>query len=56
MRLALVQGGLECYWDDTLIITEIQTRQRLDSDGTRWRVELPANGETTVAATFETRS
>ena len=56
VTLDLVQRGLDWYWDDTRIITESQKSQRLDSDGTRWRVELPANGETTVTATFETRS
>lgn len=56
VTLDLVQRGLDWYWDDTRIITESQKSQRVDSDGTRWRVELPANGETTVTATFETRS
>lgn len=56
VTLDLVQRGLDWYWDDTRIITESQKSQRVDSDGTRWRVELPANGEATVTATFETRS
>lgn len=51
----LVQRGLDWYWDDTRIITESRKSERLDSDGTRWRVTVPANGETTITATFETR-
>lgn len=56
VTLDLVQRGLDWYWDDTRIIVESQKSQRLDSDGTRWRLELPANGDLTVTATFETRS
>jgi hypothetical protein len=51
----LVQRGLDWYWDDTRIITESQKSERLDSDGTKWRVAVPANGEATITATFETR-
>ena len=28
---------------------------RLDADGVQWRVTVPANGDTTITATFETR-
>lgn len=55
VTLDLVQRGLDWYWDDTRILTESQKSERLDSDGTRWRAELPANGEATITATFETR-
>ena len=56
VTLDLVQRGLDWYWDDTRIVVESQKSRRLDSDGTRWRLELPANGDLTVTATFETRS
>lgn len=55
VTIDLVQRGLDWYWDDTRIITESRKSERLDSDGTRWRVTVPANGETTITATFETR-
>jgi len=55
VTIDLVQRGLDWYWDDTRIITESQKSERLDSDGTKWRVTVPANGEATITATFETR-
>ena len=55
VTLDLVQRGLDWYWDDTRILTESRKSERLDSDGTRWRIEVPANGEATITATFETR-
>lgn len=55
VTLDLIQRGLDWYWDETRIVAESQKSERLDSDGTRWRVELPANGEATITATFETR-
>ena len=55
VTLDLIQGGLDWYWDDTRIITESQKSVRRDSDGTQWRVTVPANGEVTLTATFETR-
>lgn len=55
VTLDLVQRGLDWYWDDTRIVTESQKSERLDSDGTKWRVAMPANGEVTITATFETR-
>lgn len=55
VTLDLVQRGLDWYWDDTRILKESRKSERLDADGTRWRVELPANGEETITATFETR-
>lgn len=55
VTIDLIQRGLDWYWDETRIITESRKSERIDSDGTRWRVELPANGEATITATFETR-
>jgi hypothetical protein len=55
ITLDLVQRGLDWYWSETRILSESQKSERLDSDGTRWRVTVPANGQTTITATFETR-
>ncbi|WP_411340461.1 DUF4139 domain-containing protein [Sphingopyxis sp. J-6] len=55
VTLDLRQRGLDWYWSETKIITESQKSERLDSDGTQWRVTVPANGEATITATFETR-
>ena len=48
----LVQSGL---WGDTRIEAESLKSERLSADDTRWRVPVPANGETTVTATFDSR-
>ena len=48
----LVQSGL---WGDVRIVQESQKSERLTADDLRWRVSVPANGETTVIATFDTR-
>jgi hypothetical protein len=48
----LVQSGL---WGDTRIVDESMKSQRLSADDARWRVTVPANGEATVTATFDTR-
>ena len=48
----LVQAGL---WGDTRIVDESMKSERLSADDARWRVNVPANGEATVTATFDTR-
>jgi hypothetical protein len=48
----LLQSGL---WGDTRIDTESMKSERLSADETRWRVPVPANGEATVTATFDSR-
>lgn len=55
VTLDLRQRGLDWYWAETKVITESQKSERLDADGVQWRVTVPANGETTITATFETR-
>lgn len=55
VTLELTQRGLDWYRSETRIISESQKSNRLDSDGTQWIVTIPANGETTITATFETR-
>jgi hypothetical protein len=48
----LIQSGL---WGDTRITQESQTSTRRSADEALWRVTVPANGEATVTATFDTR-
>jgi hypothetical protein len=48
----LIQSGL---WGDVRIAQESQKSVRRSADETMWRVTVPANGEATVTATFETR-
>lgn len=55
VTLDLMQRGLDWYWDETRVLKESRKSERLDSDGVKWRTEVPANGEVTVTATFETR-
>lgn len=49
----LVQAGLD--WTDTRITAESQKSERRDAGSTIWHVAVPANGATTVTATFDTR-
>lgn len=51
----LSQGGLDSWWKDTRILDESQPSERIDADEALWRVSVPANGEATLTATFETR-
>ncbi len=48
----LMQSGL---WGDTRIVQESIKSTRTAADDARWRVPVPANGEATVTATFDTR-
>ena len=48
----LVQAGL---WGDVRIESESLKSTRRSADETLWRVTIPANGETVVTATFDTR-
>lgn len=48
----LIQSGL---WGDTRIDAESMKSERLSADETRWRVPVPANGEATLTATFDSR-
>ena len=48
----LMQSGL---WGDTRIVQESQPSERRSADEALWRVAVPANGEATVTATFDTR-
>ena len=48
----LKQSGL---WGDTRIVSESQKSRRSSADDAVWQVTVPANGEATVTATFDTR-
>ncbi|HYW15536.1 MAG TPA: DUF4139 domain-containing protein [Allosphingosinicella sp.] len=48
----LIQAGL---WGDVRIVDESRKSTRRSADETMWRVTVPANGEATVTATFDTR-
>jgi hypothetical protein len=48
----LFQSGL---WGDTRTVDESLKSARPSADQVRWRVPVPANGETVVTATFDTR-
>ena len=48
----LQQLGL---WGDTRIITESQKSERINADLADWKVAVPANGDTQVTASFDTR-
>ncbi len=51
----LTQAGLENYGVDTRILSESQLSQRRSADEALWKVTVPANGEATVTAVFDTR-
>ena len=48
----LYQDGL---WGDTRIIEESVKSARATADQVGWRVQVPANGQAVVTATFDTR-
>jgi hypothetical protein len=51
----LSQAGLDSWWKDTRILSETQKSERVNADEALWMVSVPANGEATLTATFETR-
>jgi hypothetical protein len=48
----LIQAGL---WGDVRIVQESAKSNRRSADETLWRVTVPANGEASVTATFDSR-
>jgi hypothetical protein len=52
VTVKLLQQGL---WGDSRIKTESQNGSRPDSDSAMWSVTVPANGASTLSASFETR-
>ncbi|MEO9470579.1 DUF4139 domain-containing protein [Parasphingorhabdus sp.] len=55
VTVSLIQDGLDFYWSDTRIVSESLKSERRSSNSIVWKVPIPANGRTTVTATFETR-
>ena len=55
VTVELIQGGVPWWFVDTRLTAESLKSVRRDTDTVVWQVPVPANGETTVTATFETR-
>ena len=55
VTVELVQDGVPWWWTDTRIAAESLKSERRDASTSVWQVPVPANGTTTVTATFETR-
>ncbi|MDH7638388.1 DUF4139 domain-containing protein [Sphingomonas oryzagri] len=55
VTVELVQDGVPWWWNDTRITAESLKSERRDASTSVWQVPVPANGTTTVTATFETR-
>jgi hypothetical protein len=55
VTVELVQSGLDWSWSETRVVEESQKSERTSANSALWRVEVPANGERVVTATFETR-
>ncbi len=53
VTVELAQAGLD--WSDTRISEQSRPSERVDAGQTVWQVPVPANGSTTVTATFDTR-
>jgi hypothetical protein len=51
----LIQQGLDNGWNDTRISDETVKGESLGADSRHWLVDVPANGEARVSATFDTR-
>lgn len=57
VTVTVYQSGLDGYYAvrDTRVPQESIKGEQVDSDTRRWQVQVPANGETVLTATFETR-
>ena len=55
VTVEVVQGGIGGYWGDTRVSAESQPGEQDNADTRRWKVKVPANGEATLTATFDTR-
>ncbi len=54
-RAVVVKLSQDGLWGDSSIKAESQKSTRRSADAAEWTVTVPANGKTTVTATFETR-
>jgi hypothetical protein len=52
VTVIVFQDGL---WGDTRIVAESQKSERNSADAAIWRVAVPANGEASLTATFDSR-
>ena len=52
VTVELTQDGL---YGDARVAQESQSSERVSADSVRWQVSVPANGATSVTATFDTR-
>lgn len=55
VTVELTQSGLGRWYADTRLVEESLRSEPVSDDAVRWRVPVPANGETIVTATFDTR-
>jgi hypothetical protein len=55
VTVELVQAGLDNGWHDTRVPSESVVGKQRSRDERVWMVDVPANGETTVTAQFDTR-
>jgi hypothetical protein len=51
----LAQSGLNNYWGDTRVPSESIKGTQRNANTRVWQVPVPANGETVVTVTFDTR-
>ena len=54
-RAVVVKLRQDGLWGDSSVKAESQKSTRLNAEAAEWSVSVPANGKTTVTATFETR-
>jgi hypothetical protein len=55
ITVELTQAGLGRWWADTRLVESNLKWEAPNDDAVRWMVRVPANGETVVTATFDTR-
>lgn len=55
VTVELIQNGLYWYWTDTKVIAETMQGEQRGADQRVWQVPVPANGETVLTVTYETR-
>lgn len=57
VNVDVIQSGLlrYWYWNDTRVTQESIVGTQLNGDERLWKVGVPANGETTLTVTFDTR-
>lgn len=51
----VVQGGLDSYWHDSRVPSESLPGEQRSLDERVWHVPVPANGETVLTVSFDTR-